>query len=128
MHILRLKHIKIGVVITVIVTTILSGLLMTGSLSRAPAEVVLMEVDYFGTWEGTITQADSSRKVSGFGKKRVILQRDNWDSYNLTIRIKKIGYDTNQLRVRIMLINGTVLKGASTNDSFGIVEVSYIST
>ena len=128
MYRLRLKHIKIGVVITVIVTTILSGLLMTGSLSRAPAEVVLMEVDYFGTWEGTITQADSSRKVSGFGKKRVTLQRYNWDSYNLTIRIKKIGYDTNQLRVRIMLINGTVLKGASTNDSFGIVEVSYIST
>lgn len=128
MYKLRLKHIKIGVVITVIVTTILSGLLMTGSLSRAPAEVVLMEVDYFGTWEGTITQADSSRIISGFGKKRVILQRDNWDSYNLTIRIKKIGYDTNQLRVRIMLINGTVLKGASTNDSFGIVEVSYIST
>lgn len=128
MHRLRLKHIKIGVVITVIVTTILSGLLMTGSLSRAPADVVVMEVDYFGTWEGTITQADSSRIISGFGKKRVTLQRYNWDSYNLTIRIKKIGYDTNQLRVRIMLINGTVLKGASTNDSFGIVEVSYIST
>lgn len=123
-----LKHIKIGVVITVIVTTILSGLIMTGSLSHTPTDVVMMEVDYFGTWEGTITQADSSRKVSGFGKKRVTLQRYYGDSYNLTIRIKKIGYDTNQLRVRIILINGTVLKGASTNDSFGIVEVSYIST
>ena len=121
---MKSKHLKIGVVVVVIATIVFSSLIVTGRLSRTSTEEVIMEVDYFGSWEGNITQAGSSRKVSGFGKKKVTLLSSIGGSDILTIRIRKIGDDSSQLRVRLMQMNGTFLKGASTNDPFGMVEIS----
>ena len=119
---------KMMLVLSFITITVLS-LMMTGTLEFNISEkddLIIMEVNYSGSWKGTIRENDSNYTISGFGNHKRYLARLNTDEWVISIKIQKTVYDTNILYIRLKLADGAVLKETSTTEPQGTAEMSII--
>ena len=119
---------KMMLVLAIITITVLS-LMMTGTLEFNTSEkddFLIMEVNYSGSWKGTIQENDSNYTISGFGNHKRYLARLNTDEWVISIKIQKTGYDTNLLYIRLKLADGTVLEETSTIKPQGTAEMSIM--
>lgn len=117
---------KIGVVISVICAVVLvSTLMLTGVIGgRKGIEDVVIEVDYFDSWNMTITVNSSVKSLSGFGKMEKVLMRSHGGRWVVSLSTRKLDGSSGNLRVRIKLRDGTVLQEGSTTAPFGTVNIS----
>lgn len=89
-------------------------------------EKVVLEVDYYGLWEGTIIGSRLKQSWSGFGKKSMVLVNPQVKQWVLKVEIKKLDGSTNPLKLSISMVDGTVLKHATTNDPYGVASVFIV--
>jgi hypothetical protein len=117
---------KMMLVLATITITVLS-LIMTGTLEHNASEkddLLILEVNYAGSWKGTIRENDSNYTITGFGNHKRYLARLNTDEWVISIKIQKTVYDTNILYIRLKLADGAVLKETSTIKPRGTAEMS----
>ena len=104
-----------------------AGVLLLGSLKeKNTINTVIVEINYFGNWNATITNGEELVK-SGFGKTEHIFSNPLVDEWTLSIRANKLDDSYQKLKIIVKLVDGTVLGSASTSESFGhtslIVEI-----
>ena len=104
------------------------GVLLIGSLKeKNTLDTLIVEINYFGNWNATITNGEEIVK-SGFGRVEHVFSKPLADEWYLSVRANKLDDSNQMLTINVKLPDGTVLKSASTSESFGytslIVEVS----
>lgn len=85
-----LKAVKTTILTSVIITIAVFSIMLTGYTKIKSNEInrVVLEVDYFNSWEGTISIKDANHTISGFGRKIITLVRPNTDIWDLSIKIR----------------------------------------
>ncbi|MGD2142412.1 MAG: hypothetical protein PVH79_02900 [Candidatus Bathyarchaeota archaeon] len=108
----------------VILVSVISLMSMGLLEESGKVENVKIEISYSGTWEGVIYNNEQAQRVSGFTKKTIIVFRPSADEWNLAFTAEKKDDTTNQLKVKIVTIEGDVLEQAQTVEPFGKISIS----
>ena len=87
---------------------------------------VIYEIDYYGSYNVSITENGYAAMFENIGNFKRTLLRPVGDEWVISIYVKKSDDSTNLLTVRIMLPDGTILEEDSTYESFGEAHVSAI--
>lgn len=96
-----------------------AGVLLLGSLKEKNIiDTVIVEINYFGNWNATITHGEELVK-SGFGRTEHVFSKPLADEWIISVRACKLDDSIQMLRIIVKLVDGTVLGTASTSESFG---------
>ena len=100
--------------------------LFTGflKLDVEPIDKVILEVDYYSSWEGTIYKDGSNWTWSGFGKKTETLLRPEHGKWIISVTAQKMDDSSNPLKISITLLNGTIIKESYTNAPYGLAKLT----
>ncbi len=107
---------KIGAIITILGVVILAGaIMMTGLLENNEVDEVVLEVDYFNTWNVTLSHGSITESWSDMGRKETILVRSTSDTWVISVQAEKLDASSGYLRVRVKHLDGTVMGQGATN-------------
>lgn len=96
-----------------------AGVLLLGSLKEKNIiDTVIVEINYFGNWNATITHGEELVK-SGFGRTEHVFSKPLADEWIISVRACKLDDSNQMLKIIVKLVDGTVLGTASTSESFG---------
>jgi uncharacterized protein YxeA len=109
-------------VIALILSIFNAGLL---DFSDNRVENIKIEVSYSGSWEGTLYNNEKLERVSGFTRKTIFVYRPDGDEWTVSFEAEKKDYSSNQLKVTLRLIDGTILDESQTIDPYGKVAISF---
>jgi hypothetical protein len=104
---------------------LVATLMLTGIIGdqRNVDEVVLV-VDYFDSWNMTLSENGYVKSLSGFGRMERVLMRPTYGIWTINMRVYKLDGSEGYMKVRIRLRDGTVLQEASTSAPYGTVDIS----
>lgn len=104
---------------------LVATLMLTGMIGdqRGIDEVVIV-VDYYDSWNMTLSENGSVKSLSGFGKMERVLMRPADGPWTINMRVQKLDGSNGYIRVRIRLRDGTILKEGSTSTPYGTVDIS----
>jgi len=104
---------------------LVATLMLTGIIGdqRGVDEVVLV-VDYYDSWNMTLSENGSMKSLSGFGKMERVLMRPTDGPWTINMRVQKLDASSSYIRARIRLRDGTILKEDSTSAPYGTVDIS----
>jgi len=88
-------------------------------ISEDRIETIKIDVSYSGNWEGILYSNEKVQIVSGFTKKTFVVLRPTDGEWTVSFEANKIDSSSNQLKVEIELLNGTLLDAAQTIDPYG---------
>ena len=94
-------------VIALIVSIFNTGIL---DISEEQIENMKIEITYSGSWEGTLYNNEEVEKVTGFTRKTILVYRSYGDKWTVSFEAEKKDDSFNQLKVKLMLIDGTILE------------------
>lgn len=96
-----------------------AGVLLLGSLKEKNIiDTVIVEINYFGNWNATITHGEELVK-SGFGRTEHVFSKPLADEWIISVRACKLDDSNQMLKIIVKLVDGTVLGTASTSEPFG---------
>lgn len=96
-----------------------AGVLLLGSLKEKNIiDTVIVEINYFGNWNATITHGEELVK-SGFGRTEHVFSKPLADEWIISVRACKLDDSIQMLKIIVKLVDGTVLGTASTSEPFG---------
>jgi hypothetical protein len=121
------KHQYIAVIaLPIIVVATIVSIFSTGFLDASDERIqnVKLEISYSGAWEGRLYSNEDVQDISGFTKKTLIVVRPYGDEWTLTFEAEKKDNNMNQMKVKIKLIDGTILGETQTVEPFGRVSIT----
>ena len=107
------------------ILAIIISILNTGPMETSDdrIEKIKIEVIYFGSWEGVLYNNEKVQSISGFTKKTIIVFNPVGEDWTILFEAEKKDDSTNQLKVLIKLIDGTLLREDQTIDPYGKVSI-----
>lgn len=133
----RKESIMVGVVLFLIVAlamvVIISG---TGQNGQSTAKVdnplseitqVKVIITYHGSWKGTVGDIGSSSTYNGTGNNTITINKTNSGLFVVSSVIARDDTRSGTMTVKIVKMDGTVLREGSTMTKQGIVTLSWSS-
>ena len=116
----------IGIVVFLSVSFWLSGPSFSSSSSgQTKTTQVLIKVEYDGEWQGAYGDPSALVSWNGIGTKTVTLNKPDTYLWIVSANAQKQDDSSKTLTISILLLDGTVLKSASTSSPYGIAQVTY---
>jgi len=115
------SYAKIGAIVTILGIVILAcTVMLTGILEvNDRIDEVVLEVDYFEHWNVTFSHDSIEESWSGMGRKETVLIRPSGGTWVISVEAEKLDESSGYLRVKIKLLDGTILKQAVTMLPYG---------
>jgi hypothetical protein len=115
------SYAKIGAIVTILGIVILAcTVMLTGILEvNDRIDEVVLEVDYFEHWNVTFSHDSIEESWSGMGRKETVLIRPSGSTWVISVEAEKVDESSGYLRVKIKLLDGTILKQAVTMLPYG---------
>ena len=115
------SYAKIGAIVTILGIVILAcTVMLTGILEvNDRIDEVVLEVDYFEHWNVTFSHDSIEESWSGMGRKETVLIRPSGGTWIISVEAEKLDESSGYLRVKIKLLDGTILKQAVTMLPYG---------
>jgi hypothetical protein len=115
------SYAKIGAIVTILGIVILAcTVMLTGILEvNDRIDEVVLEVDYFEHWNVTFSHDSIEESWSGMGRKETVLIRPSGGTWVISVEAEKVDESSGYLRVKIKLLDGTILKQAVTMLPYG---------
>ena len=115
------SYAKIGAIVTILGIVILAcTVMLTGILEvNDRIDEVVLEVDYFEHWNVTLSHDSIEESWSGMGRKETVLIRPSGGTWVISVEAEKLDESSGYLRVKIKLLDGTILKQAVTMLPYG---------
>lgn len=121
------SYAKIGAIVTILGIVILaSTVMLTGILeTNDRIDEVVLEVDYFEHWNVTFSHDSIEETWSGMGRKETVLIRPSGGTWVISVEAEKMDESSGYLRVKIKLLDGTILKQAVTMLPYGKITMVH---
>ena len=103
---------------------LVATLMLTGMIgNQRSVDEVIIVVDYYDSWNMTLSENGSIKSLSGFGKIERVLMRPTDGLWTINMRVHKLDASNGYIRARIRLRDGTILKEDSTSAPYGTVDI-----
>ena len=123
-----LMILAISVVLAIVVFLAVNFWLSGSSFSssgQSKTTQVLIKVEYDGEWQGAYGDPSALVSWNGIGTKTVTLNKPDTYLWIVSANAQKQDDSSKTLTISILLLDGTVLKSASTSSPYGIAQVTY---
>ena len=115
----------LAIVVFLAVNFWLSGPSFSSSSGPTKITQVLIKVEYDDEWQGAYGDPSALVSWNGIGTKTVTLNKPDTYLWIVSANAQKQDDSSKTLTISILLLDGTVLKSASTSSPYGIAQVTY---
>jgi hypothetical protein len=111
------------IIVVVVIVAVVAAILLSGAISQN--NQVRIRVSYTGNWSGAYGDSGSLNTWSGTGERTVVIDRPSGGgTWTVVANGVKMDASSAVLTVTIETMGGKVLKQATGNTPFGIVQCS----
>ena len=115
--------VKTVLILVPLVIALTIAIKLTGTLNYEENEYFYLVIDYYSSWNATITNIDEVF-LKGMGKKEHLFVWPQESEANATVTAYKLDNSDNILTIRMKKIDGTSLGQASTSTPNGFVTLT----
>ena len=115
--------VKTVLILVPLVIALTIAIKLTGTLNYEENEYFYLVIDYYSSWNATITNIDEVF-LKGMGKKEHLFVWPQESEANATVTAYKLDNSDNLLTIRMKKIDGTSLGQASTSTPNGFVTLT----
>ena len=115
--------VKTVLILVPLVIALTIAIKLTGTLNYDENEYFYLVIDYYSSWNATITNIDEVF-LKGMGKKEHLFVWPQESEANATVTAYKLDNSDNILTIRMKKIDGTSLGQASTSTPNGFVTLT----
>ena len=115
--------VKTVLILVSLITAFTIAINLTGTLNYDENQYFYISIDYYSTWNATITNSDEIF-LKGMGKKEHLFVWPQESEANVTITAFKLDNSGNPLTIRVKNIDGISLGQASTSTPNGFVTLT----
>jgi len=120
---LKSSVVKTVLILVPLVIALTIAIKLTGTLNYEENEYFYLVIDYYSSWNATITNIDEVF-LKGMGKKEHLFVWPQESEANATVTAYKLDNSDNILTIRMKKIDGTSLGQASTSTPNGFVTLT----
>jgi len=120
---LKSSVVKTVLILVPLVIALTIAIKLTGTLNYEENEYFYLVIDYYSSWNATITNIDEVF-LKGMGKKEHLFVWPQESEANATVTAYKLDNSDNLLTIRMKKIDGTSLGQASTSTPNGFVTLT----
>ena len=115
---------KTVLILVSLITVFTIAISLSGTLSSDENQSFYVIIDYYSSWNATVTYSDEIF-LKGMGKKEHLFVQPQESEANVTITAYKLDNSFNQLTIRVENMDGISLGQASTSTPNGFVTLTF---
>jgi hypothetical protein len=115
---------KTVLILVSLITVFTIAISLSGTLSSDENQSFYVIIDYYSSWNATVTYSDEIF-LKGMGKKEHLFVQPQESEANVTITAYKLDNSFNQLTIRVENMDGISLGQVSTSTPNGFVTLTF---